>query len=138
MKSRCLFLFTVLMIHTGVATCAGCGDPDCPCDFSWADGGTDAGPSWFDVYYAECVDMCAAVGEWTDACGHPPAMDGCVEWLWWKGTDQEHCEYAARCYDVLTAAEDCEPTTAMDPEHDGVVDPGWYPTVWSTCRVEIP
>ncbi len=111
-----------------------CGSPDCACDYPEDGGSSD----WFDAYYFECVDMCDAAEEWGEACGHPPAMEGCVEWLWWRGIDQEACEKAAKCYDVLKAAEDCEPTTAMDPEHDGVVDPGWYPTVWTTCRIEVP
>ena len=131
MKSRCLFLITVLMISTGVATFAGCGDPDCPCDFSWADGGADAGPDWFDVYYAECVDMCSAAEVWGEECGWPAMMEGCVEWLWWQWIKPMQCEGIEACYEALRGANDCS---------GGPFEEGWRPPTWSggNCPVQVP
>ena len=98
-----------------------CGSPgDCTCENPYAQ---DAGPDWFDAYYSECVDMCEAAKEWGEECGWLAMREGCVEWLWYLGTDLSRCESAAECYRTLTGLGQCP---------GGPFEEGWNPPTWAS------
>jgi len=89
-----------------------CGTPDCPCDRGDSD--------WFDVYYAECVDLCeVAATEWARKCGQLPLRHDCVWSLWGENFTLKECAFSADCYRTMTADERC-----------WYVEDGWIPSKW--------
>ena len=120
----------IIFVLLAALAVASCGDPgDCTCENPYVlDGGTDAGPTWFEAYYGECVGMCAAAQSWGESCGWPEMRGGCVEWLWYLGTELSRCEMAAECYRTLEESQQCP---------GGPFEDGWNPPTWASgCPVQ--